>query len=426
MASQRTSAPVNSGVAVQPNSRAIVPALCQRKFITSQAIQKQVTFDLFKSGLSNEYLKKLILKVKGVIKTGSATAGTTTGNLNPYDLLSVCTFKLSPTPGSGLIPINQVSGRGLYLAKAINDRNFAAQNTRLTTSDGNPGTPEAISVAILDKGGNLEYEWQYDLIFQRNHVRKSVEYGIPLSKFTSAVINLQFDLDQTLFVTGSSNVWDFSGLTVELWGDWDYDTAPNGVHAVELYEQSFPIPTNGQFLINQLPAGVIYTDFFFSLEDGGDNTHLGLPTDQLIDNIDIEGGGRNWTFAGEENISFFKELTRTQFDGSVWSGAGIQVAADNFVSGYGDAGFNTTGNGAQMTANSGKSGLAGLYGFPLRGGSFYRGFDARNTQLLIKLNVTGLQTAPINARLLAWKMNPYGVVPRNPDRGGSTSVKGKQ
>lgn len=401
---------VNSGVAVQPNTRAIVPALTQRKFITSQSIQRQITFDLFKSGLSNEYLKKLYIRVVGAVDTEHATPGAETKNLNPYDLLGTCVFNLSPTPGSGLVPINQLTGRGLYVKKAINDRNFAAQNAALTLGAPGLGSPDSLSPAIIDATGSVDYEFGYELNFQPNHVRKPVQYGIPLSKFTSAVVNLSFTLDQTLFVTGSSNTWDFSGLIVELWGDWDYDTAPNGVHATEIYEQSFPITSNGQMLINQLPAGVIYTDFTFITE------YDGLPVDGIINNIDIEGGGRNWTFAGETNINFIKMLTREQFDGSAWAGQG-----DATLAGYGD-GVSMTG-AASMT-----NGLAGIYGFPLRGGSFYRGFDARNTQLLIKPNVTGwIAGHTFNFRLIAGKINPYGIVPMNPQGGaGSTTVRGKR
>ena len=370
MASQMQTNGVNAGIAVQPDSRAIIPALWQKKFVDTSIYKSQINFDLYKAGLSNEFLKRLIVRVSGTINAGTATPGAATGLLNPYDLLQNATLNLSPTPGSGLVPFNQLSGRGLYLAKAINRREFASQNVEINS--------------IVDGGGVAQaVDWLYEFTFQRNHVRKPAEYGLPLSKFTSAVLSLTFG-PQTVLTTGSANTWSFAGLNVDLWGDWDYDSAPAGVHATELFEQSFPITANGQLLINQLPAGVIYTDLAFVLE------HNGVPVDALIDNIDVEGGGRNWTFPGDKNASLLnKEFTRERFDGT-----GTKY------------GFGTPVNTPSATGAA----LVGLYIFPMRGGSFLRGLDARNTQLLIKLNVVGwTSSGTYNCRLIGRKLTPFGI-----------------
>jgi hypothetical protein len=185
--------------------------------------------------------------------------------------------------------------------------------------------------------------------------------------------------------TGSSNTWSFAGLNVDLWGDWDYDSSPAGVHATEVYEQVFPITANGPLLINQLPAGVIYTDIALMTE------HNNVPVNAIVDNIDIEGGGRNWTFAGTPNAALFNaEFTREAFDGT------------GTVIGFGQ-------ESDALSAED--TGLDGIYTFPMRGGSFLRGLDARNTQLLIKLNVTGwTNSGTYNARLLVRKLTPYGIV----------------
>lgn len=359
---------VNAGIAVQPNTRAIIPALWQKKFVDTSVYKKQINFDLFKAGLSNEFIRRLTVRVSGNVDTGSATAGAATGNLNPYDLLQNATLNVSPTPGAGLVPFNQMTGRGLYMLKAINRREFNSQN-------------DAIG-SVTDATGSTAVDWVYEFTFQRNHVRKPAEYGLPLSKFTSAVLSLTFG-DQTVLFTGSSNTWDFSGLNVDLWGDWDYDTSPAGVHATEAFEQSFPITSNGQLLINQLPAGVIYTDLGFLIE------HNNVPVNGVINNVDLEGGGRNWTFPGDVNAQFFnEEYTREQFDGSAAS--------------FGYAGDPTT---------PATGGYDGIFWFPMRGGSFLRGLDARNTQLLIKLNVAGwTNSGTYNARVIGRKMTPYGIV----------------
>lgn len=374
MASQNA---VNAGVAVQPNSRAIIPALWQKKFIDTSIYKTQVNFDLFKAGLSNEFLKRLIVRVNGTVDTGSATAGTATGLLNPYDLLTSGTLNVSPTPGAGLVPFNQLSGRGLYLLKAINRREFASQNDNIQ--------------AIVDHTGSVTVDYLYEFTFQRNHVRKPAEYGFPLSKFTSAVLSLTFG-GQTQLYTGSSNTWSFAGLNVDLWGDWDYDSAPAGVHATEAFEQTFPITANGQLLINQLPAGVIYTDLALMTE------HNNVPTAAIVDNIDIEGGGRNWTFAGTPNAALLNhEFTTEQFDGT-----------------------------GQTDGFGGATDLDGIYLFPMRGGSFLRGIDARNTQILIKLNVTGwTNSGTYVARLVGRKLTPYGIIAHATKAAASGTPKGK-
>ena len=383
MASQNA---VNVGVAVQPNSRAIIPALFQKKFITSQQLQKQVNFDLFKSGLSNEFLKAMWVRVTGTMKTGSATKGTAVaGLLNPYDVLTNLTFNVSPTPGAGLLPFNQVSGRGTYFVEAIDRREFLSQFAQFggtTTLLADPDTADNVNFA--DGNGNYTLDLWIPLKFQRNHVRKPAEYGFPLSKFTSAVLSCSFDLTQTDYVTGSSNTWDFTGLTAELWGDWDYDSSPAGVHATELYEQVFPVTANGPLLINQLPAGVIYTDIHIITE------HNGEPTSGIIDNLDVEGGGRNWTFNGDKNASFLAKNAALQFDGSIYATSDVATGGGGFAA---------------------LIGIPGIYSLPMRGGSFLRGLDARNTQLLIKPNVTGwTNSGTYNVRLLARKISPYGIV----------------
>jgi hypothetical protein len=371
---------VNSGIAVQPNQRAIIPALWQQKLIAVSSFKSQVVFDLFKYGMSNEVLKRLWVRVKGTLNTGSATAGTATGLLNPFDLLTSSTFVLAPVPGAGLLPFNQPSGRSLYLLEAIQRRNFASQN---------------FTTAITDGGGAETVDWRYNFNFRRNFAKKGIEYDLPLAKFTSAVLTLNFGGQTTLF-TGGSNTWDFSGLNVELWGDYGYDVDPAGVHATEVYEQVFPITANGDLLINQLPAGVLYTDFAFLAEKNN------VPTNGIVNNIDIEGAGRNWTMPGDNNASILNEIVTTeQFDGSAAS------------SGFGGA--STLG------------GVAGLYLFPMRDGSYLRSFDARNTQLLIKVNITGWENShTYNLRMIARKLTPYGIIAHNPANAGTTVASGKR
>ncbi len=328
---------------------------------TGSIANNKVTIDFKKAGLSNEFIKRCIIRLSGTINTGSSGAGTATGNDNPEGLLNTALLQTNPVAWS-LLPVNGLSGRGLKWDRAV-------QRGRLIAY-----------TAITDNTGATAVNWEYEMFFQRrgnfpHGVIKAVEYGLDMQYFNSVVLTLTFGGQTNLF-SGSSNTWDFSGLTLDMYLEVGYQTYPSGLHATEIYEQNFPFFGNGDFLINQLPAGCFYDELILIVEK--DN----VPTDEIINNIDLEGAGRTWMPAGDTNADFIRDIASTDaFDGSV------------------------------TIAN-----LAGIYVFENEpDGSFLRAVDARNSQILIKPTVTGWVTGHTwNLRLIARKMVPYGVLARAP------------
>lgn len=375
MASKTPSAsPSNTGVLGTNGGATIIPALWAKKKYFSQTgsiANQKVTIDFKKAGMSNEFVKRVIIRLSGTINTGSATVGTATGNDNPEGLLTNALLQTSPS-FQNLLPVNGMSGRGAKWDRGV-------QRGRLIAYS-----------AITDGGGVETVNWEYEFFFQRrgnfpHGVRKAVEYGLDVSKYSSVVMTLTFG-GQTLLFTGGSNTWDFSGLSLDMWAEVSYATYPSGLHATEIYEQSFPITANGDLLINQLPAGCMYDEIVILAE------HNNALTDEIIGNIDIEGAGRVWQYAGDSNADFLRDIASTDaFDGSV------------------------------TIAN-----LAGVYVCENEpDGSFYRAIDARNSQILIKVNVIGwTSSGTYNCRLIARKMVPYGVLAHAPAQAGKPRAKG--
>lgn len=346
-----------------------IPALWATKKYDSQPYKKNgtVIVDLRKAGMTNEFISRIMVRLTGTVDAKAVAAVAASGLDNPEGLLTSSVFQVAPTPAGASIPFNQVTGRGLRWIKAINKEKFTAYT------------------AIVDGGGVQTVFWEYEFIFKRNHVRKNVEYGFDLSKFTSAVLNLTFGDQITLFPT-TTNVYDFTNLTVETWCEIGYNVNPEGLHAVEAFEQSFPILAAGDLLINQLPAGVLYSDLYLIAEKNN------VPFDGIVGNVDIEGGGRNWTYPGDSNAALLRDCySQDCFDGSV------AVA-----------------------------GVAGAYLFRMRDGTFLRSIDARESQIIIKVNVLSLLGGTCNLRVIGKKMVPYGVKALNKPAAGTGKATGKR
>ena len=357
----RTARPSQTGVLGTNGGATVIPALwAKKKYFTQQGsiLDQKVTIDFKKAGISNEFIKRIILRLSGTIDTGAATAGTATGLDNPEGLLSIALLQTNPVQ-QNLLPVNGVSGRGFRWDRGV-------QRGRLIAYS-----------AITDGSGVIAVNFEYEIFQQRrgnfpHGVRQAVEYGLDSSKYQSIVLTLTFGGKSALFTGSPTNIWDGAGLVLEMFLEVGYLTYPPGLHATEIYEQVFPVTANGDFLINQLPAGCFYDEIILLTEK--DN----LLTDGIIDNIDVEGAGRTWMPAGDNNANFIRDILSTDaFDGSV------------------------------SIAN-----LAGAYVIENEpDGSFLRAIDARNSQILIKPHVVGWVTGhPTNLRLICRKVVPYGVM----------------
>jgi len=313
-----------------------------------------------------DYINRLIVQVSGNLTTGAAGGGTATGRTNPEDLLISALLQTSPTVAS-VIPFNAVSGRSLAIDAWLNRRCFR----KATLISDNNAAAQPVDIC-------------FELNFKRNGLRKSVEYGFDMSRYTSALLTLTFG-DYTRLFTGSGNQTaannSLAGLTVSVWVDSSLNVNPQQIHAVELFEQNFPIlQTQPDFLINQLPAGFLYTDLCFLTEQNN------LLTPGILTNIDIEGGGRIWTQLGDNNADVIQRImAMDNWDGSVRQ-------SDD------------------PDRNTNDPLTAGIYPVNMRShdGMYTRQIDALSAQILIKLGVTYISGSQ-NIRLFGRRMVPGAV-----------------
>jgi hypothetical protein len=332
-----------------------------------------------------DYFDTILVQVSGSLTTGTGGAGTATGRSNPEDLLINATLQTSPTVAACL-PFNQVSGRSLMVDAALNKKCFRRY------------------APIIDNvGGAQTVDVFYELNFKRKGIRKAIEYGFDISRYTSALLTLTFG-DQTRLYSGSSNSWPLTNLTVTVLANSSFNVNPDQIHAVEMFEQNFPVlATQPDFLINQLPAGFIYTDLCFLTE-----TNNAL-VNNVLSNIDIEGGGRVWMQLGDNNSDAFQRiLSDNAFDGtvvhsddprtSVYTGT---VSGNVFVAAA-SAGSPTLALPPPLTYDT------GIYAQTFRSGMFTRNIDALTAQIIIKLGVT-YPGSPTNIRLFGRRMVPGAV-----------------
>lgn len=272
---------------------------------------------------------RLIIEVKGnVTVAGGGAAGTATGAPNPHGLMNKLILQTQPQY-NGVVPFNNVSARTLLTDSALAHGYFI-------------NTTEA---AIPDAAGVYAVDFFLELWFKRPNVRKGIQWAFFLQKYTSALLTMNFGGREQLF-TGGTNTWDLSALQIFLWADSDLGVQSDEIHASELFEQTYPITAaQSDFPIDTLPPGYLYTDLYFQTEVAG------ALSNAVLNNIDVEGGGRIWLPQGDTNAGFVQhEVTIPEFN---------------------DQAQNVTG----------------LYLLSLRDGMYTRAIDALTAPITIKLNV---------------------------------------
>lgn len=332
--------------------------------------------DLVKQGIKDTVDTLSIHIVGSIVPVGAGGVGTASGQPNPQALLEIATLNTSPQ-AAGLIPINAISARGAVVDEAFTQGTFDTAGVLA-----NNATGTAIPVDF----------WQH-YRFKRPGVKKAVEYAMAMTKWKSALLTINMGTVDQLF-TGATQTWNFNAVTVEVWVDMDIDAQPDQIHATELFEQLFPIQAaNPAFIINTLPQGCFYDTLYLIAEDVTTGTNLGVPSDAIITNIDIEGGGRQWLPQGDSNATF----VRNRYTRPLMYDRG--------------------------NVNS----LVGIYALPLRDGLWSRALDASSTPIVIKLAVNGPAGGHVfNIRLVGRKLVPGGVKKTTKGAGGAKVVSGLQ
>lgn len=292
---------------------------------------------------------RIIVNVKGNVIVAGSGAGTATGAPNPHGLLNKANLQTQPQYKS-VVPFNNVSARSLLTDSALAKGYF--ENT--------------LEAAIPDVAGTYAVNFYLEFYFKRPRVRKGIQYALYLQKYTSALLTLNFGGREQLF-TGGTNTWDLSGLQIKIWADSDYAVSANAIHASELFEQTYVVSASqSDYPIDTLPPGFIYTDFCFQSEVSG------ALADGVINNIDVEGGGRVWFRQGDANAGFIRHIVSREI------------------------------------MNDSAEDMTGLYAIPLRDGMFTRGIDALTAPITIKLDVTYVSPGTV-IRLFGRRMVPGGV-----------------
>ena len=291
----------------------------------------QVTFD-FKDYLQTETISKAFIRVRGNLIVAGAGAGVATGRDNPEGLVTGITARHNPA--LGVVSKNNLSVRGI-IQQSIFDRGYSIHGT-----------------AIPDAAGTVAVDYYLPLVFKMPGSVNPVEWGLPMSLFTSYQLQVNCGGREQLFTTGT-NTWDATGLVVELWVDYDAGVA-GSFHLVEEFEQSVPVVQTQPDLQAILERGFQYTHLLFiaNTANAKDNT--------LINGITVQSAGRVWTPQGDKNAQMIQNWNR------------------------------------ETHVNNAAESLVGTYFIPaLRDGMASRGIDASQDRVEIKLDVT-LGAGPSN------------------------------
>jgi hypothetical protein len=345
------------------------PSQWQRRKLTTvnyQPNQKQV-IDLRKYETDGTF-DRIIVRLTGTV-TG-ANSGAATGLDDPEGLLQNCTMIVTPAP-QGLVPFNQVSGRTLMVDRGMEDQTLV--KSKLIT-------------ALSSQTATLDCEWH--LIFQRRFLKKGIEYGFDMGRYTGAVLNLTFG-DLSSIYTAANATWN---ANVEIWADVNYNVNPQHIHAVELFENLYSISaSNPAFLIDNLPNGSYYGDLIIlsELNNSLDNRPVGGATQAaapINGSFDMSSGSRIWLQLGDTNADYIQRRTRELYDGSM---------------------FNVDDPTATPTATKTVYGQFALARLGKRQPLLTKAPEALTSQLLIKVAVT--TTATSQLRLFGRKIVPGGV-----------------
>jgi hypothetical protein len=307
-----------------------------------------------------DFFNRLVVRVFGNIIIAGSGPGTATGVDNPEGLLIQANLQTSPQV-TGVTPINRLSARGLLYENMIT-RGYLLK-----------------AATVPDTAGTVAVDWHYVFNFSRARTRKRVEYAFATQKFTSMLLTLQFGSREQLF-SGGTNTWDVSGLSVEIYCDSAFAVQADQVHSHELFEQNYPIlAAQSDFPIDTLPSGYLYTDLLFLGEDNKALSNL------VINNFDIEGGGRVWLASGDNNAP---------------------IVQSDFTQELLEPGQTLTGIYAPVSI--------------LRNGMFTQAIDALTAPITIKLNVNGPPGGhSYNVRLVGRRMVPGAVQKKPPTPGKS-------
>lgn len=286
---------------------------------------KPVPIEL-KNYLQTETISRLMIRVFGpIVIAGGGGAGTATGADNPEGILTNVILK--GTPSLGVNFIDNITERGLRKFSAF-DRGYDIKATTV------PDTTATVNV-----------DFTITVNFKMPGSVNPIEYALPSAVFSSLLLTLTFGGKEQLFSSGS-NTWDFTGLQIQIWADFDTGVAGK-FHVVDFYERQFQVTgTTTDYQFQNLEPGYTYTHFLFRTE-----ANLVL-VQTILNEISLRSAGREWMPKGDVNALEIQRWNRE-----------THISDPNFVQ-------------------------TGLYFVPaLRDGMYTRAVDASDTRLDMRASV---------------------------------------
>ena len=279
-----------------------------------------------KNFLQTETISRLFVRVVGPIVVAGAGAGVATGNDNPEGILTNAVLK--GTPSLGVNFIDNITERGLRKFSAF-DRGYDIKAT-----------------TVPDAAGTVNVDFSIVVNFKMPGSVNPIEYALPSAVFSSLLLTLTFGGREQLF-TGGTNTWDFTGLQIQIWADYDNGVAGK-FHVVNFYERQFQVTgSTPDYTFQNLEPGYSYTHFLFRAEQ-----NLAL-VQTILNELSLRSAGREWFPKGDVNALEIQRWNRE-----------THISDPNFVQ-------------------------TGLYWIPaLRDGMYTRSVDASDTRLDMRANVT--------------------------------------
>lgn len=313
----------------------------------ASATPKSVPVEL-KNFLQTETLSRLMIRVVGPIVIAGAGSGTATGADNPEGILVNTVLK--GTPSLGVNFIDNVTERGLRKFSAF-DRGYDIKAT-----------------TVPDTAATVNVDFSIVVNFKMPGSVNPIEYSLPSAVFSSLLLTLTFGGREQLF-SGGTNTWDFTGLQIQIWADYDNGVAGK-FHVVDFYERAFQVTgTTTDYSFQNLEPGYTYTHFLFRTE-----ANLVL-VQTILNELSLRSAGREWLPKGDVNAL---EIQRWNRETHISDPAFVQT---------------------------------GLYWLPaLRDGMYTRAVDASDTRLDMRASVNFTGGSDADFVLLTGKrIIPLGI-----------------
>jgi len=332
---------------------------------TDSTVAVSMPIELTKYSQTDYFSRLLVILSGTVVGTTASTSATASGYENPEALLVSALLQTTPQL-NGIIPVNQLSARGLIYDSLFQRGYLKRSATPIvlpTAGNGLSGVAQSVYVV-------------YEIYFKRPFFRKGAEYDHAIAKYSSDLLTLNWGGSNQLFTAyvGGPTTWNFGGLSVSIFADADLNCNVNRIHNAELFERTYPITaTQTDFPIDTLPQGYLYSDLVFLFELNNVLSNAG------ISNLDIEGGGRVWLPQGDSNAAVIQNIVQYR----------SQVTDPNYVN-------------------------TGIYPILLRDGMFTKGMDSLSSPLSLKISVTFTSGSTNLIRLIGHRMVPGQPQHSNP------------